>query len=550
MPRGRPGLIAAAAGAALAGLSLPRAGLWAFGWVGLIPLFLAANTRTKRCAAAAGFAAGFGYHVAVLHWIYATCRFAQIPPIVALCALCAVACVLGVKWALVGYVGSSLNERAPRALRPFVWAVVWTAVIAATSRWTPRLAVDLLAYTQWCNLALIQAGSWGGPHILGFVIVLVNASLAEAWMDAQAREAGPAVAPLAFALALVAVLLVHGEAVLLARPLARGATARVEVLQPDIDQYRKWDIAYVREILDGFDELLSRPGPAPALVVWPETSIPRWTERGAAAPEAARWAITQKSTHLVGIIASAGGEDGATNGIQVVGPDGQVKGFYAKREIVPFGEYVPLRSWIPRFVIDHWLQVLDNFGDMSAGPSRPALLETPFGPTAATICYEAMFPRWARLDASRGARLLVNVTNDGWYKDTWGPSQHFGANVFRAIENRITVIRSGNTGVSAVIDPWGVITAELALGERGRLDADVPLADAFPARSFYSRHGDWLGMLCLLLTIVAPARLSPNLARAKSVDKLPVSDEARASSSRRSTASITAIIRSLAINSR
>jgi apolipoprotein N-acyltransferase len=250
---------------------------------------------------------------------------------------------------------------------------------------------------------------------------------------------------------------------------------------------------------------LSRPGPAPALVVWPETSIPRWTARGAAAPEAARWAMKQNSTQLVGVVAAPDDDGGPTNGVQEVAPDGRVIGFYAKRELVPFGEYVPFRWLIPRFVVEHWLQVLDNMGDMSPGPRRPPLLVTPFGPTAVTICYEAMFPRWARLDSSRGARLLINVTNDGWYKDTWGPYQHFGANVFRAIENRITVIRSGNTGISAVIDPWGVVTDELALGARGRLDADVPLSDPFPARSFYSRHGDWFGLLCLLLTALGVA---------------------------------------------
>jgi apolipoprotein N-acyltransferase len=511
MPRGRLGLIAAAAlGAALAGLSLPRAGLWAFGWVGLVPLFLAANeARSRRFAAAAGFAAGVGYHAVVLHWIYDTCRFAQIPAPVAVLAWLALAAVLAVNWGLVGFLGAWLSERVPRSLRPWIWAIVWTAVAAASSRWTPRLAVDLLEYTQWCNLALIQAASWGGPHLLGFVIVLVNAALAEAWLDAPSRACGPAVAPLSISFALVAAFGIQGEWVLLNRPLDRGATARVEILQPDIDQYRKWDLAYVQEILDGFDELLSRPGRAPAFVVWPETSIPRLTERGIAAPEAARWATKQKSTHLVGIIASPEGEEsGPTNGVQLIAPDGRAAGFYAKREIVPFGEYVPFRSWIPRFVIDHWLQVLDNFGDMSPGPTRAPLLVTPFGPTSVTICYEAMFPRWARLDASRGARLLVNVTNDGWYKNTWGPSQHFGANVFRAVENRIAVIRSGNTGISAVIDPWGVITAELGLGERGRLDADVPLDDPFPARSFYSRHGDWLGMLCLLLTVLALLRRS------------------------------------------
>ena len=513
MPRGRLGLIAAAAfGAALAGLSLPRAGLWAFGWVGLVPLILAANAASsRRFAAAAGFAAGVGYHAVVLNWIYDTCRFAQIPAPVAAFAWLALAGVLAINWAVVAVLGARLGARAPRALRPIIWAVVWTAVAAATARWTPRLAVDLLEYTQWGNLALIQASAWGGPHLLGFAIVLVNAALAEAWLDAPKRAYGPSVAPLVMAFALVAGMLLDGEAALLNRPSDRGATARVEILQPDIDQYRKWDKAYVQEILDGFDELLSRPGPAPALVVWPETSIPRWTERGDAAPEAARWAKAQNAAHLVGIIAAPSGDSGPTNGVQLVARDGRVAGFYAKREIVPFGEYVPFRSWIPRFIIDHWLQILDNFGDMSPGPTRAPLLDTPFGPTAVTICYEAMFPRWARLDASRGARLLINVTNDGWYKKTWGPSQHFGANVFRAVENRITVIRSGNTGISAVIDPWGVITAELALGERGRLDADVPLVDPFPARSFYSRHGDWFGMLCLLLTVLACLRLIPRL---------------------------------------
>ncbi len=98
------------------------------------------------------------------------------------------------------------------------------------------------------------------------------------------------------------------------------------------------------EILDGFDELLSRPGPVPALVVWPETSIPRLQPRDEAAPEAAKWARAQRATHLVGIVADGTRDEGPTNGVQMIEPDGKVSGFYAKREIVPFGEYVPFRS--------------------------------------------------------------------------------------------------------------------------------------------------------------------------------------------------------------
>ena len=98
---------------------------------------------------------------------------------------------------------------------------------------------------------------------------------------------------------------------------------------------------------------------------------------------------------------------------------------------------------------------------------------------------------------------MINITNDAWYLDTWGPRQHYRINRFRAIENRLTVIRSGNNGISAVIDPWGVTTAELGLDERGRLDAEVPLEDAFPGRSFYTRSGDWLGVLCMILVGLA-----------------------------------------------
>jgi apolipoprotein N-acyltransferase len=145
-------------------------------------------------------------------------------------------------------------------------------------------------------------------------------------------------------------------------------------------------------------------------------------------------------------------------------------------------------------------------GDLEAGATRQPLVSTAWGLASVTICYEAIFPRWARLDASRGARLSINITNDAWYLDTWAPRQHYRVNRYRAIENRMTVIRSGNTGISAVIDPWGVTTAELDLNLRGRLDAEVPIEDPFPARSWHARHGDVIGTVCLLLLALGLAR--------------------------------------------
>ncbi len=506
MPRGRRTRLAAAVvGGALLALALPRLSFWPLGWFALAPFFFAANAaKTRREAALAGLAAGTAYHAVVLHWIDATCRFAQVPEPVGVVAVGALSAFLALNWALVAAAGRWLGDVSPRFLRPWLWALLWTAVESACARWTPRIGVDVLTYTQGPNRALLQAGSWGGPHLVSFLVALVNASLAEAWLGGS-----EAVAPMAAGLALTAVVWAHGVIMLLDRPAASGPTARVEILQPDIDQYHKFDAAHVRDILETFEDLQARPRSAkPALVVWPETALPRLVSRGQAPFESAKWAQTLGAAHLVGIVARPEPGKGAVNGVQLVRPDGLAGGFYAKRELVPFGEYVPLRSWIPRFVMDHGLGILDQFGDMEPGAKAQDLLVTPFGPTAVTICYEAMFPRWASGDSARGARLLVNVTNDGWYKQTWGPYQHYAINSLRAIENRTWVIRSGNTGISAVIDPYGFVVAELPLDTRGRLDADVPLVDAFPRRSFFTRRGDWLGALCLGLSLLLLSRRS------------------------------------------
>mgnify|MGYP001609348595 CR=1 FL=1 len=193
MPRGRLGpLSVVALGAASAALALPPYGLWPLGWLGLVPFFLAATDGERpRDAALAGWAAGAAYHAVVLHWIYQTCLFARMPVAVAVLAWLSLSAFLALNWALTACLGRWLSGRAPRALRPWLWALVWTVVAAASERWTPRIAVDLLTYTQSPNLSILQSLSWGGPHLLGFVIALFNASLAEAWLDVRERRWKP-----------------------------------------------------------------------------------------------------------------------------------------------------------------------------------------------------------------------------------------------------------------------------------------------------------------------------------------------------------------------
>jgi apolipoprotein N-acyltransferase len=237
------------------------------------------------------------------------------------------------------------------------------------------------------------------------------------------------------------------------------------------------------------------------LVVWPETSVPRWgAPEAEPVPEAAAAAKRSGGAQLVGLVAHAA--DGAHNAAQLIAGDGGLLGVYRKRELVPYGEYVPLRGMIPRWAVDRWFNILDRFEDMAPGAREQRLLETAWGKASVTICYEALFPRWARLDAARGARVIVNVTNDGWYRGTRQPAQHFHVNALRAVETRSWLLRSANGGVSGVISPWGEVKAFLPEGVRGRLDADVPTTDHWPKGSWYVRHGDLLGAACLLLTVL------------------------------------------------
>lgn len=427
------------------------------------------------------------------YWIYSTCRFAQVPIPIAVIAWAALSAFQGLAWGAFALFGRWAAQALPAPLRSFGWAVAWTAVAVICERWTPRLPGDLLEYTQWRHLSLIQIASLTGPHGLGFVIMFVNAGLAQVWEESRGgTETAPKATPgFALALALAGAAGLYGAWSLAARDQrTRGETASVHILQPNVDQYEKWDESFSQSINDNLRELLSRPRKtAPALIVWPESVLPRWVRMGES-PVEARAGLG--SAQIIGVV-TTDDNDEHRNSAFYIAADGRIGGVYNKRELVPFGEYVPLPF------LRSFIGILNQLGGITAGAAAQELFITPLGAAAATICYEAVFPRWSRLDAERGARLIVNITNDGWYKDTWGPYQHFSTNVFRAVENRVTVIRSGNTGISAVIDPWGVVLAKLDLGERGRLEAEVPRDREFPRASLYARAGDWFGALMLVL---------------------------------------------------
>lgn len=486
-----------AAGVALS-FTLPKLGLCFLAWfLPAVLFYFVRRAPSWKAGALRGFLFGFGFGGGTLFWVYHTCRFAGVPIPISILAITALAGVLAISWGIFGAAVWVSAKKIPLAALPWVWAVLWVAVESAGARWTPRFAFDVLTYTQWKWLPLIQVGAIFGPHGLSFVIMAWNGALAELggkgnsrWLRHNLSAAG----------ILILLTAVYGTAVLARRPSPKliGDSSKIEILQPNIDQYRKWDSRFEDDIREALNSLLLRPRAAkPALILWPESALPGWLDEIENHSWISGWARKLDAPMLVGTVARAG--DKRHNSAVWVDPDGAPVGLYHKRELVPFGEFVPFRKWL-----QPWIGILAQMGEFTPGKLDSKLFDTAFGKVAVTICYEAVFPRYGVFDAGRGARVFINLTNDGWYKNTAAPYQHFTINIFRAIENRATVIRAANTGISGMIDPWGAVIAKTSIAQRVRLDLPLP-ENPFPEGSFYSRHGDWFGALALLLSLLLGA---------------------------------------------
>jgi apolipoprotein N-acyltransferase len=165
---------------------------------------------------------------------------------------------------------------------------------------------------------------------------------------------------------------------------------------------------------------------------------------------------------------------------------------------VPFGEYVPLSRVL--FFVDRMVQ--GAIAEFVAG-TRLEPLPTPFGRAATFVCYEAIFPGLVR-DLAHDAEFMVNITNDAWFGKSAAPRQHLAMAAVRAAENRLWLVRAANTGISAIVDPWGRVRAEAALDTRTVLRGSI---EPRRGRSPFARTGDVAGGACAILTFLSAAAL-------------------------------------------
>jgi apolipoprotein N-acyltransferase len=390
----------------------------------------------------------------------------------------------------------------------------WVALELFRTYFLSGLPWCLLGYSQYRELDLIQIADLTGVYGVSFLIVIVNLALAELllWLMPFFRGFHPAKLPweiLTTAATLMVLSWSYSSSVLTTEHRKFPTSSiTIGVVQPNIDQAVKWDLAHLDQTMRRLDRLTAQLGTNTDLVVWPEAATPFILEREKEYQlQLIAWAERAKAPLLLGSPALRFYPDRRPyllNSAYLLAPDGNLLGRYDKHHLVPFGEYIPLKSSL-LFFLD---KLVEGIGDFEPGPGSTVLSFTPKSrgsgnPTSArpvrfgvAICFEVIFPDLVRQFSVNGAEFLVTITNDGWFGLSSAPAQHFAMVIFRSVENHLAFARAANTGISGFVDPFGRIIEASSLFTEQAFQATIP---AWRPHTFYSHYGDVFAYGCVII---------------------------------------------------
>jgi apolipoprotein N-acyltransferase len=463
-------------------------------WLALTPLLVAlAEAPSPRHGFRLGYVAGAVSSLGIVYWtsiVVVEFGGLALPLVVAVIVLLCLA--LALFPSLFGWMVSRwARTYGPAAvlLAPIAW--VATEILRAHTLFD--FSWCLLGYSQHANLPTIQIARYAAVYGVSFVVAAVSSALAFLVLE---RRRGPRTTVLLATIGLLAVVWMHGEWRLSQVPPEVGRL-RVGLVQASIAQDEKWDAAHAWRNVDRHLDLTRRAAAQGArLVVWPESALPFLFDRSPVVAAQLTDVVRQYGLYLLfgnDDREDRGGERGRIwVGAKMIDTQGKVVLRYHKIRLVPFGEFVPMQSILTlggRFSA----KLVQEVGEFTPGDEY-AVGAVDGRPISAFICYEAIFPDLVREFAARGAQLLVNITNDGWYGRTSAPYQHFAMAKFRAVENERYLVRAANTGITAVVDPHGRVLERTELFEPTVLVRDVPL---LAGSTFYTRHGDVFAWACL-----------------------------------------------------
>jgi apolipoprotein N-acyltransferase len=492
-------------------LIFPLPGVYILSWFALAPLIVAllrtrrpsgelevaGDIRLRPASPAQGFLLGFAcgilWYAGTCYWIFDTMRqYGGLNVPMALLVLFLFCCYLGLYHGVFGLVVSLLAR--PRDYRRALFAspFVWVALELARTRIT-GFPWNLLGTAQVDNIALSRIAASTGVYGISFEIVLVNVALAAAFLIPRPKRGTMFAAALAAAAVLQAGRLVDA-------PSAKADRAAL-LVQQNIPVSADWTPAFFQQTLTDLSSLSLKSAQSPTkvqLIVWPESPAPFFTNDPRfrdALSDIARAAQAPIVAGSIGSNAPTPNSEGPLfNSALLVAPTGNLSARYDKVHLVPFGEYLPFPS-----LFSFAGGLTKEVGQFEHGASRTPL-NAGDEQLGVVICYESVFPDEVRQFANAGAQVLVNISNDGWYGDSGAYAQHLNQTRMRAVENNRWILATADTGVTASIDSWGRIVAQIPRKQRTTLVAPYALTSV---TTFYTRHGDWFAFACAIISFGA-----------------------------------------------
>ncbi len=474
-------------------LCFPKPELAFLAWFALVPWLFAVRRQKPLQAFLLSYLAGLVFFSGTIYWVNYVSGLGFI----------ILVCYLALYFALFGLIFSTFNfpsfakaseDRQLSIFNFFIIPCLWVALEYIRSHLFTGFGWALLGYSQYSLLPVIQISDITGAYGVSFLLVVVNVGIF--YILNRRYKTG-------VLCSLFAVLLALGYGQFRLSQPAGGEGLKVAVVQGNIPQTVKWNPQARDYILEKYSLLTGLAAlQEPEIIIWPETSVPGYLEDE---PELLDriYALSKRVCDAYLLVGTPHlGEKGRLYNSATLFSQGEIEQRYDKLHLVPFGEFMPLSSVFSRFSFANLIGDFSPGKDYTVFSLAKTKSEARF---SVLVCFEDIFGHLARRFVQRGASLLVNITNDAWFRDSSEPYQHLQASVFRAVENRVGVVRSANTGVSCFISPWGEILSRvsdesgrdvLVEGERTHSLKIVSMS------SFYTAFGDIFAWFCLAASIL------------------------------------------------
>lgn len=492
--------------------AFPEWNLWSLGWVGTAPLIMAVVREQKFWRSLLlGLVTGTIFFAGSSHWVtYSMHNYGEIPLGLSYVILIIFSAALGI---FTGVFAATLSL----AIKRFgSWSILAAPVVWAASEWL-RLEVtgmgwNPLGYSQAFQPAVIQIARLGGVYLVSALLVAASTALVFAVVYVE-RQRGIIVLTAAGIIAIGAVI--YGESL---RPsVDDSGSVNAAVIQPNIPINGAWDDPkFVDEMFLRFLTLSEQavranaPDPSAAastgkntaidLIVWPESPMSFEYDHDRYLRSRLAEFTKRNQVYLLmnawGFPAGDESSDPLYNSAVLISPLGEKIAEYDKNALVPFGEYVPARRWLP--FMD---RIKALAGDITPGTNL-TLPEAAAAKIGALICFETTRPELARRMRRAGASAFIQLSNEAWFGPTSAPRQMLSTAIFRAVENNIDLIRATNSGLSARIDRYGIVSGETPMFETATRTWKIKTADEArgDSLSFYTRYGDVFAVACVVVT--------------------------------------------------